>query len=315
MPATMHYADQLILSLRQREQAYNVLVPVWDDTTASLMTDIDDATVHEVWEDTVTGAAVIRLGQTLPTSQAVQRQRIRIPFTQPRVTPHTLAGLLGLAFGQVTSVQQPFLTSRRHALVPTSLVTSPSLSAMTGHQGHTYYQYGGFKPAGWTLSWTTSSPYLAFTMPLVGSGSRTAIATPATLPQVVQEPWVTLGHSRLWLTDVTDAPLTWPTTPPVQGVTNLSGTVLDVSTRVLSWSVTQQQALPESVGRVSAGLVSSTPYARQRTWSVTLTLEVDTATEADELGWYLTQHAWAMEWQWTSPEVIDPVIVLSLIHI
>jgi hypothetical protein len=165
-----HYQDELYLSLQKAESSYNVPLLQWDSTTCTLLSDLDDASVHELWDDTVIGTDLIRVGARYPARQARAAHSMRVPVTQPRVTPHALAGLVGLTLGTVTTTQQPFLASYRHRLTLADPTALPSISAQIGHLQNVYALYGGLK--GDTFTLRNNGPYLSLTTHLIGAGSR-----------------------------------------------------------------------------------------------------------------------------------------------
>jgi hypothetical protein len=105
---------------------------------------------------------------------------MRLALTQPRTTPHTIAGLFGLMLGQVTSEQQPLLTAYRHTLRLAPPTQLPSISAQLGHQHNLYTIYPGVKAEECTLE--SNGAYLQLRCGLVGSGAH--IATVPTLRDV-----------------------------------------------------------------------------------------------------------------------------------
>lgn len=307
-----HYTDQLILSLQRRESAYNVAVDTWDDTTATTMAEFPDTTAHEAWDDQVVGESFIRQGKTVADQQAIARQSVRIAYAEPRTKPHTLAGLMALSLGGIASLQQRWLTAYRHALMLAAPLAVPSISAMTGHQRNHYVVYAGLKSEGFTLSIQQQNPYLDFTCQLVGAGSRVPIATPGSFPSAIAEPWLRIGDCRVYLADVTDTPLLLASTP-TQGSTNLSGSVLALSSRIIACSIAQQNMMNTAGAyRVSTGLQRSNCYAAEQPLHIQLLLEVDTATEATELAWYLNQRHLAFELQCVHETVIDPVTITNV---
>lgn len=165
-----HYSDELFLSLQTREAAYNVPLLDWNATTATRMTDVDDATVHELWDDAIVGADLVRVGARLPARQARTQHSVRVPVTHPRVTLHALAGLVGLSLGQVATTQQPLRPSYRHRLTLAAPTQLPSISAQIGHLQNVYAIYGGIKSESFVLK--DNGPYLSLTTHLIGSGSR-----------------------------------------------------------------------------------------------------------------------------------------------
>jgi hypothetical protein len=178
-----HFADELYLSLQRCESAYNVPILQWDATTATQLTGIDDASVHEQWNDTLVGADAIRLGSRLAAVHALALRSMLLPVTLPRVTLHALTGLLGLTLGQVTTVQQlvPLVPSYRHRLTLAPPTQLPSISAQIGHLQNVYALYGGIKGDSFTLQ--NNSAYLRLTTQLIGAGSR--VESTGTFPRAL----------------------------------------------------------------------------------------------------------------------------------
>ena len=130
----------------------------------------DDQAAHEEWDDTVDDDEATVHGHEYPTVQVIIRQSVRWTYREPRVVPNTLAGLMGLGLGDITSDQDEALAAYRHRLRPVTSVGLPSISAQTRHAGGRQYRYTGIKSDGFTLA--ASGAYLSFACPLIGSGAR-----------------------------------------------------------------------------------------------------------------------------------------------
>ena len=180
MGENRHFADQILLSLFLRESAYNTPIPLWDYSTACQMTDLDDQTVHELYDDSLYGMELVRDGGSGPTAQRLIAQSVRMAYTESRAKLNTLAGLLGLTLGQVATQELTGLGFGLdvfvHTLTPAPPGLLPSISAVTRHQQNVQTLYPGIKSEQFRLS--GQSAFLQVQADLIGSGSRVGINLP-----------------------------------------------------------------------------------------------------------------------------------------
>jgi len=294
------YGDGIMLALFKQESVYGTWLSVWNATTACAMRDFDRASTQDLWDDVLEDDDAVLHNTEYPLRQEIVRQSVRFSYTEPRVKPNTLAGLLGLALGSLTTTQDGSVTAYRHKIVPASPLALPSINAQVAHTAASQYLYTGMKSDGFTLR--NNGAYLAFTCPLLGSGSREDVITE--FVPAIDEAWLRWGDSRLYIADMTGVVLSIPTTPGQTG-SNLGSAAVDISTRALSMEVNHPNALWAEGGyRPSTGVLRGRLLTAQRRTDVSLTLQVDTAREATELAWYLQQSPLAFEWQCASSTLI-----------
>lgn len=295
-----HYNDRIMLSLFVQETSYDTAPASWS-TAACAMLDFDDDSPHETWDDVVEDDDQLIHTYEYTTVQELVRQSVRLPYAEPRVKPNSLAGLLGLSLGIVTSTQDGTATAYRHAVTQSLPTELPSIGAQVQHQFGAQFVYTGLKAEGFTLS--NNGPYLRFECPLIGSGTRSFSTD--NWPEAIDERWLRWGDCHVYLVDVTGTPVTI-TNPPDQGTTNLDGGV-DFSTRILRMEISHPNSLWAEGGyRPSTLTVRGALVTPKRHTEVTMELQVNTPTEATELQWYLTQRQLAFEWQCVGTSLIDP---------
>src|SRR5215475_11138326 len=110
------YARQLMLSLFDKEAAYDQGPSGWTSSSACLMQDMDDASAVVQWDDMVQANADVITGREFVTHQEIARYSTRLTYTEPRCKPNTLAGLMGLTLGTVASAQDGSETAYRHKI-------------------------------------------------------------------------------------------------------------------------------------------------------------------------------------------------------
>lgn len=287
-----HELDSLALSLFDKEAVYGAGPVGWTATSACSMIEFDDASAHEVWSDRVFNDGDL-VGFEFPRKQQITRQGLEINYTEPRAKPNTLAGLIGLTLGSVTSVQDVLLDAYRHKIVPTARHSVPSIGAQVKHDGGRQYKYHGIKSNGFTLA--MAEDFLSLNVPLVGSGHRAEAAD--AFPVSILEDSLLWAEAKLFVKATGGTPIT-PPAAPVQGAANLGGSEVELSSRITNFSLAWANSLAVDAGyRAGQGLVRSNLHpARRNTGSLlTLGIEVDDQTEAAELDYYLNQSPLAFE--------------------
>ena len=291
MAIQRHYLDQLMLSLFDKEATYDAGPGGWLAANACSMLEFDDASAHTEWNDLIVGNEDVVLSKEFADKQEIARQDVRINYTEPRVKPNTLAGLVGLTLGTVASTQDAALTAYRHKLTPANAFSLPSIGAQTKHESGRQYDYKGVKSDGYSLS--LNDAYLQFASTLIGSGTR-AIASD-TFPAAISEDWHRWGDAKVFVKDTAGTPITDPGTP-VQGSANLGGSEVELSSRVMSFSHEFVNGLQADLGyRSGSAKVRGNLHPGRRSGSISIGIEVDSATEAAELDYYLNQAKLALE--------------------
>jgi hypothetical protein len=265
------------------------------------MTDFDEGAVFE-WDDTLQGNADMQTGRELITQQELVRQSTRFPYSEPRTKPHTLAGLMALALGTVAATQDGIEDAYRHKITKGSSTGLPSIGALAKFDSGDQRQMRGLKADGFTLS--MNGPFLSFASTLIGSGYRVADST--TFPAIISESWLRWGDAKLFVKDTGGTPIS-TVGAPTQGAANLGGSEVNLSSRVRTFSMTWVNSLAAEAGyRASTGLVRGDFHAIRRSGTVSIGIDVDTVTEATELGYYLSQNQLAFELNLDSGVLIDP---------
>lgn len=301
MALQRHYLDQLMLSLFDKEATYGTGPGGWTGTSACSMLDFDDASAHADWDDTIQADTDVITGKEFISVQEIVRQSVRLTYTEPRVKPNTLAGLMGLCLGTVVTTQDGAEDAYRHKLTKATSVSLPSIGAQIKHDGGDQREMRGLKGETFTLQ--INGPYLQFTSQLVGSGYRVTSATP--FAAKIAENWLRLGDAKFFLKDTGGTPITDPSSP-VQGAANLGGSEVNVSTRVRTFSLTWTNNLAVEAGyRASTGLLRGNFHPVRRTATLSIGFDVDSASEATELAYYLSQAKLAFELNLDSGVLID----------
>ena len=299
-PSQRHYNDQIALSLFDAEVNYDAGPAAWANANAVSMTDFDDDSPHEEWDDLVEDDADLSHGYEYRTVQEIVRQSVRWTYTEPRTKPNSLAGLLGLALGTVASTKDGAFNAWRHKLTPASPIILPSIGAQIAHQNSSQYEYKGVKADGFILR--RNGAYLTLESPLIGSGTRAASST--TFPASVTESWLHWGDCNLWLKDTGGTVITIPTTP-TQGSTNLGAGAVNLSKRIRTFAIDHPNNLLDQMGyRPSTGKVRGHLHTAKRSTTLRLGFDVMTDREAEELDWYLSQRKLAFELNCDSGTVV-----------
>ena len=300
MTIQRHYLDQLMLSLHDKEAAYDAGPAGWTAASACSMLEFDDASAHEEWDDGLAANDDV-VNQEFATRQEIARQGLRINYSEPRAKPNSMAGLMGLALGTVASVQEAALVAYRHKITPAAPASLPSIAAQTKHEGGAQYKYTGIKGDGYSLG--INGPYMNFNCPLIGSGSRVTAAD--AFAAAKSENWLRWGDAKIFVKPTSGTAITIPA-DPVQGAVNLGASNVELSTRVLNgFAHAWVNALQGEDGyRAGSGKVRKVLYPGRRNGTITLPLEVDSASEATELDYYLSQTKLAFEFNLNSGEII-----------
>lgn len=295
------YDARIMLGLFRKEAAYNAWIPAWNATTACSMLDFDHATPDVSWDDLVEDDDTLVHNYEYATVQEIVRQSVRFTYTEPRTKPNTLAGLLGLALGTISTIQDGGAAAYRHKLTPAAPMSLPSINVQIAHYWSGQFLYTGIKADSFTLR--NNGSYLSFACPLIGSGAREEVFTEYV--PAIEESWLRWGDCHLYLSEVSLAPLTVPTAPAQSG-SNLGIDAVDISTRVLRMEVNHPNALWAEGGyRPSTGVLRGNLLTAKRHTDVMLEMQVDNTLEIDLLTRYLEQTPLAFEWQCTTGTLID----------
>src|SRR3990167_6487337 len=294
------YERQIMLSLFDKEATYDAGPAGWLAANACSMFDFDEA-VQDQWPDTVgCNEGEISGGET-PSRIITVRQDVKIPYAESRAKPNSIAGLIALNLGTVAAaVQDAALAAYRHKFSKAAPYSLPSIGAQVLHEGGRQYAYKGIKGAGYTLA--RNGDYIRLDTPLVGSGTR-ATAVDAFVASISEDPLL-WNDAKIYVKATSGTPITVPTTPS-QTAANLGGSEVNLSTRVLDFSHTWENALDEAEAyRAGGSKVKGTLKAVRRSGSVKLSVEVDASTEATELDYFLNQSKLALELNVNSNTVV-----------
>jgi hypothetical protein len=241
-------------------------------------------------------------GYEFVNQQEIARQSMRLQYTEPRVKPNTLAGLMALVLGNVAASDQDSTNDAyRHRIVPASSISLPSIGAQVLRENGTQWKYAGIKGETFTLA--NNGPYFRFQANMIGSGKRETASDAFTA--AIDESWLRWGDAKIYLKNTSGTPITLDTTP-TQGSANLGGSEVNFSTRVLDLSITFTNNLQPEMGyRASTGLLRTNFHPSRRVASLSMKFEVDSSTEATELNYYLNQAQLAFELQVSSGVAID----------
>jgi hypothetical protein len=264
------------------------------------MVDYTDSAAYEEWDDTVQANADVITGKEFATHQELVRQSMRFTYTEPRTKPNTIAGLVAMALGTVTSTQDGALAAYRHKITTAGSTSLPSIACQTLRDGGVQRLYTGIKSDGFQIN--ENGPYFQLQSTLIGSGTRTVAAD--AFPAFISENWLRWGDATIYLKDTAGTPITIPAAPS-QTVANLGGSEVNFSTRVLTWNLQWQNNLAAEMGyRASTGMVRQNFHSTRRTATIAIKFEVDSASEATDLNYYLNQTQLAIELRINSGVVI-----------
>lgn len=290
MAIQRHYLDQLMLSLFDKEATYDAGPGGWANTQACSMLEFGDASAHEEWPDTVVRNDDT-VGQEFAKRQELVRQDVRLVYEEPRAKPNSLAGLLALGLGTVTSTQDAALTAYRHKITKAAQFSMPSIGAQVKHENGRQYKYTGIKSDGFTIA--AAEAYFRLSSSLIGSGSRATAAD--AFAASISEDWLRWGDAKVFVKPTSGTAITIPATPS-QGAVNLGASNVELSSRVLELSGVWNNGQQGPLGyRAGSGKVKQNLHPGRRNGQVTLKIEVDDATEAAELDYYLNQTKLAFE--------------------
>lgn len=293
MALQRHHADKLMASLFDKEASFDAGPGGWTTASACSLIDYDDDSAHSFFnfDDTIQGDDDVVSGQEFLTRQEIVRQSVRGTYNEPRVKPNTLAGLLGLCHGVVTSAQDGVNIAYRHKITRAAPIALPSIGVQAKMENGQQYKFTGVKGAGYTIA--INGAYFSFETNLVGSGSRVAAAD--AFVASISENWLRQGDAKIFIKDTGGTPISIPATPS-QGAVNLGGGNVDISTRVRALSHGWENNFDlDSAYKPSSGKVRKEFHPNRRTGTISFTLEADSTTEATELDYYLNQAKLALE--------------------
>ena len=176
----------------KQESAYNVAVPDWS-TNGCSMRDFSDESAHEVWADEVADDAELEHVDEYPTHQEIVRQGLDLRYSEPRVKPNTLAGLLGLTMGSVFTVQDGSSGAYRHRLEPMHSLELPSIGAMSRHAQGLAYRYTGVKSD--ATAWSLPAVH---TLRCAPHRFRLPGDQPEPFASAIIEPWLRVGDTHVY---------------------------------------------------------------------------------------------------------------------
>jgi hypothetical protein len=281
-----------MMSVGDAEATYGAGPALWTFPATSSFTQYDEASIQQ-WDDMIADDADLITGFEGITQQEIARQSVRFTYTETRTKPHTLASMLGLTLGTIVGTQDGALAAYRQKATPGSSLALPSIGVQALHDGGVQYKYTGVKADSCELSMTQAEPYLRSSTVLIGSGSR-VIAADA-FPVSVTENWLRMGNAKLYLKDTAGTPITIPPTPS-QTVANLGGSEVDISSRVLGWTLRWQNNLVPDFGyRPGGGDVRTSLHPTRRSATISIRLQVDSTDEATYLAYYTAQNRLALE--------------------
>lgn len=296
------YLKKLALTLGDKEATYGAGPAAWTAPGAVSMSEFTDESGYVQWDDLVVADDDTVSGHELATHQEIARQSARLTYTEPRTKPNTVAGLLALVLGTVTTTQDGTETAYRHKITPAAGTALPSIGAQAAMHNGAQYKYHGVK--GESFVFAVNGPYFRSQTLLIGSGYRTTAAD--AFPAIVQEDWLHWGEAKIYLKDTAGTPITLPTNP-VQTTANMGGSEIDISTRVMDYTLTWTNNMQTDLGyRAGTGKVRNNFHPTRRTATMNIRLECDTADEATQLAYYLNQSKLAVEMNINSGVLVDP---------
>lgn len=294
------YIKQLMASFFDKEATYDAGPAGWTAASACQLTDYTDSAAYEEWDDTIQANDDIITGYEFVTHQELVRQSMRFTYTEPRTKPNTLAGLIALSLGTVATTQDGALTAYRHKITPAGSTSLPSIGVQTKRDSGVQRKYTGVKGDGFTLN--ENGPYFQFQSTMIGSGTRATASD--SFVAAIAENWIRWGDATIFIKNTAGTPITIPASPS-QTAANLGGSEVNFSTRVLAWNLQWQNNLAPEMGyRPSTGVVRQNFHSTRRRGTIGIKFEVDSASEATDLDYYLNQTQLAIEMRVSSGTLI-----------
>src|SRR5690348_2782639 len=106
------FARKIMMSLYDKEASYDAGPGAWTSGSACQMSNYAKSAVVQ-WDDTIISDAGNITGTEFPTHQELVLQSVRLPYEEPQARPNTLAGLMALALGTVSTTQDSSFTAYR----------------------------------------------------------------------------------------------------------------------------------------------------------------------------------------------------------
>lgn len=295
------YLRKLALSLEDKENVYGSGPAAWTAGAASSMLDFEESSAVATWDDTVVNDLDVVTGKELISIQEIPRESVRLTYQEPRAKPHSIAGLMALCMGTVAATQDGAFLAWRQKITKAASTALPSIGAIAKFEAGDQRQMRGLKGDSWSLS--INGPYLQFQSEMIGSGYRATDAT--AFPASISESWLRTGDARIFIKDTAGTPIT-TSGAPTQGSANLGGSEVNFSTRVRSLTINWNNSHAAEAGyRASTAKLRGNFHPVRRAGTMSLAIDVDTATEATDLAYYLTQKQLAFELNVDSGVLID----------
>ena len=214
------------------------------------MSDMDEASAVATWDDVIQANADVITGREFVTHQEIPRYSTRLTYTEPRAKPNSMAGLMALCLGTVTSAQDASETAYRHKITKAASVSLPSIAGQIKHEGGDQRLYTGLK--GDSFTFAINGAYFSFTCGMVGSGKRGTSST--SFVASISENWLRVGDAKFFIKDTAGSAID-TSGAPTQGSANLGGSEVNLSTRMRTFSLSWNNAPAVEAGyRASSGL-------------------------------------------------------------
>ncbi len=284
--------DQLMMSLGDKEATYDAGPAAWTLGAAHQLYEFGEA--FAVWDDQIITDRDAVHGSQFKTLDEIVRQDARFAYAEPRVRPHSLAGLACLAGGVVATVQDAALTAYRHKATPVAAtVALPSIGLQEKASGEQYL-YKGIKCDSLRLRrGGPQNAYFSVEAGLIGSGTRATSAT--AFPAKVADTPLLWGNAKCWLETGADISID---AAPTQGLENISSATPDaLAARLLDFEFVHGNDLQADDGYEAGGgkVRTRLDHGPARAARVRLVLVVDETTLATERGYYDNRDNVALE--------------------
>lgn len=284
MATKKRWADQLMMSLFQKETSYDGGVTMSDATACSMK----GYSAETTWPDVVQSDKEEVTGTEHGTDQEIIEQRVNIAYKEPKAKPNSVAGLAALAMGSVAALQDGALTAYRHLITPVSMGTDLPSIQVEEEAGGVQYEYTGVKCGRFKLSGEAGG-LLALEADLVGSGTRSTSST--SFASTISESWLKLNQCTVYMESGDDISITAAASIVQETQDISSGNPSNLGTRLTGFNFEWNNNIEGQPGFGGGGVLQNIDYGRR---SIALDFTMHFAGQAD-LNYFINQNPMAIE--------------------
>ena len=277
------WADEaLAMSLFESEDPYNNGVTMTADKACSMKR----YEFTPEYPDVLDSDKEEHTGTEHGTDQEIIESRFKAVYSEAKVKPNTLAGLLALVLGDITSTQDAALEAYAHKIVPVTVGTALPSIQLEHKRGGIQRAYTGVRGESIKIA-GTAGEFISCEVELMGSGSRATSAT--AFPAAISESIIPANLASAWLESGGDISINAALVQATQDISG--GTPVDIKARMQNFEFMFKNNLGEIPGLGGAGILQDSDYSR-RTMELKAQLLFNDITELDH---YFNQDALAIE--------------------